>query len=1113
MVWTRPEISFETDRMRFIGRGGSVAAPLAMSDPGALSDTEGSVLDPIAAIRHRMTIEAGATATIDMVTGAGETRDAVLHLVDKYQDRRLADRVFELTWTHSQVVLRQLNATEADSQLYARLASSVIYANASLRAPASVLVRNRRGQSGLWGYAISGDLPIVLLQIADAANIELVRQLVQAHAYWRLKGLAVDLVIWNEDHDGYRQRLQEQIIGLIAAGVEAHVVDRPGGIFVRHAEQISPEDRVLFQSVARAIITDSRGTLAEQINRRAPAESRIPRLVPTRAYRPQPAASRRIAGERSDPLQRHRRILAGRARIRHRARGGRRDAGSVGECHCESRASVRSCRKAGSATRGARTPTCFASRPWHNDPVSEPSGEALYLRDEETGHFWSPTSSPCGGAAPYVTRHGFGYSVFEHTEDGIRSELTVFVALDAAVKFFSLKVSNQSGRARRLSATGYVEWVLGDLRAKSAMHVTTEIDARNGALYARNPYNNEFADWVAFFDVDDATRSVTCDRTEFLGRNGTLRDPAAMHRTRLSGKVGAALDPCAAIQVAFDLADGQQREIVFRLGAASNADAASLLTQRYRGSAAARDALDAVVRHWRHTLTAVQVETPDAALNVLTNGWLVYQTIACRLWARSGYYQSGGAYGFRDQLQDVMALVHAEPGLAARADRALCGPSIHRRRRPALVASAVGARRAHALFGRLPLAAAGDLPLRSDHRRHVDSRRDRALSRRPSGQRGGRLVLRPAGPVRRKRGCLSALRAGDSAWSSLRRAWLAADRLRRLERRHESRRQARQGRKRLARILPLPRPRGIRQSGALARRRVVRRPLRDGGDAIAGNGSRRTPGTASGIAAHTSTTARRWVPVSNAECQIDSVAQSWSVLSGAGDAARSRTAMDAVYARLVRRDHALIQLLDPPFDTSDLEPGYIRGYVPGVRENGGQYTHGAIWTAMAFAALGDSARAWELTAMINPMNHARTPEGAATYKVEPYVVAADVYALAPHTGRGGWTWYTGSAGWMYRLVVESLLGLKLEADRLRFAPCLPPEWNEFTLRYRYRETSYHISVRRTEVEGDEDIEAATVTVDGVAQEGYFVLLADDRQHHRVEVRVAARHPAPQSILA
>ncbi len=656
------EISYETDRMRFIGRGNTVADPQAMSGSAALSGSEGSVLDPIVAIRHRITLDPEESATINIVSGIGETRDACLGLVEKYQDRRLADRVFDLAWTHSQVVLRQLNATEADAQLYGRLAGSVIYANSSLRADPSVLIKNRRGQSGLWGYSISGDLPIVLLRIGDPANIDLVRQLVQAHAYWRLKGLAVDLVIWNEDHAGYRQLLHDQIMGLIAAGIEANVTDRPGGIFVRPAEQISNEDRILLQSVARAIITDSRGSLADQINRRRPVEVPVPRLTPTRTRRAEPAAAaalpRRdliffngLGGFTPD----------GREYVITTAPGQVTPAPWVNVLANPHFGTVIS--ESGSAYTWSENAHEFRLTPWNNDPVSDSSGEAFYLRDEESGHFWSPTPLPSRGATPYVSRHGFGYSVFEHTERGIRSELWVYVALDAPVKFTVLKVRNESGRSRRLSATGYVEWVLGDLRPKSAMHVVTEIDPNSGALFARNPYNTEFAGRVAFFDVDDATRTVSGDRTEFLGRNGTLRNPAAMTRARLSGKSGAALDPCAAIQVPFELADGQEREIIFRLGAGRDADDAGNLVHRFRGSAAARGALEAVWQYWNHTLGAVQVETPDPSLNVLTNGWLLYQTLACRLWARSGYYQPGGAFGFRDQLQDVMALIHAEPHL------------------------------------------------------------------------------------------------------------------------------------------------------------------------------------------------------------------------------------------------------------------------------------------------------------------------------------------------------------------------------------------------------------------------------------------------------------------
>jgi cyclic beta-1,2-glucan synthetase len=628
------EVSYETDRQRFIGRGNTVADPRAMSASGALSGTQGAVLDPIVAIRHRITLDPEESATVNVVCGAGDSRDICMGLVEKYQDRRLADRVFELAWTHSQVLLRQLNATEADAQLYARLAGAVIYANASLRADAGTVTRNRRGQSGLWGYSISGDLPIVLLRIEDPANIELVRQLVQAHAYWRLKGLVVDLVIWNEDHVGYRQLLQDHIMGLIAAGIEANVSDRPGGIFVRPADQISDEDRILLQSVARAILLDSRGPLADQVNRQLVVDQPGPPMTPTRS-RP-PSASL--------PTELPRRDLIffnglggftpdGREYVITTAPGRATPAPWVNVLANPQFGTVIS--ESGTAYTWSENAHEFRLTPWTNDPVSDPGGESFYIRDEETGRFWSPTSLPARGIGTHVCRHGFGYSVFEHAETGIRSELWIYVAMDAPVKFMVLKLRNESGRARRLSVTGYVEWVLGDLRSKSAMHIVTEVDAGSGALLARNSYNTEFASRVAFFTADDTARSVTCDRTEFLGRNGTMVDPAAMSRVRLSGKVGAVLDPCSSIRVPLELAGGQERELVFRLGVGRDAEDAGNLARRFQGSAAARDALEAVWQYWTHALGAVNVETPDPALDVLANGWLLYQTLACRMWART----------------------------------------------------------------------------------------------------------------------------------------------------------------------------------------------------------------------------------------------------------------------------------------------------------------------------------------------------------------------------------------------------------------------------------------------------------------------------------------------
>ena len=1088
-------LSYETDRLRFVGRGRTPADPRALREPGPLSGSQGSVLDPIVAIRGRYVLEPDESVTIDIVSGAAETRGACLGLVGKYQDRRLANRVFALASTHARVVLRQLNASEADAQLYCRLAGSIIYANRSLRADPALVAKNRRGQSGLWGYSVSGDLPIVLLQIGDTDRIELARQLVQAHAYWRLKGLAVDLVIWNEDRAGYRQQLQDQINGLIAAGVETNAPDRPGTIFVRSGEQISDEDRTLFQSVARVIITDRRGSLDDQIAGR-PVEMSPAPLVPARDRRsraPAPAPPRRdlvfsngLGGFTPD----------GREYVIVSRPGAVPPAPWVNVLANPGFGTVIS--ESGSAYTWAENAHEFRLTPWNNDAVTDASGEAVYLRDEDSGRFWSPMSLPAGSSAPYTTRHGFGYSVFEHTEDGITSELWVYVDRAAPVKWSVLKIRNASGRSRRLSATGYVEWVLGDLRATAAPHVVTEIDPDTGALLAGNAYNAEFAGRTAFFHVDDASRRVSGDRTEFIGRNGTLREPAAMTRSTLSGRVGGALDPCGAIQVPFVLEDGQEREIVFTLGAGRDRDDAIALIGRVRGTDAARRSLEAVWHYWNHTLGAVNVETPDKVLDTLANGWLLYQTMACRLWGRSGFYQSGGAFGFRDQLQDVMALIHAEAPLV-RQHLLLCAsrqfpegdvqhwwhPPMGRGVRthcsddylwlPMATCRYVNAtgdtgvldEKVHFVEGREVNPEEDsyyDLPTTSERSASLYDHCVRAIVR---GLRFGAhgLPLMGSGDWNDGMNLVGAEGRGESVWLGF---FLYAV---------------------LMPFADVARRRGdvAFSTRCLSEAAQLRLRLEESG--WDGSWYRRAyfdDGSPLGSS-------------SNPECQIDSISQSWSVLSGAADPARARTAMDEVDARLVRRDDGLVRLLDPPFDTSALDPGYIKGYVPGVRENGGQYTHAAIWAAMAYAELGDAERAWAVWRLINPLAHGASPAGIETYKVEPYVVAADVYAVAPHVGRGGWTWYTGSAAWMYRLIVESLLGLTLTGDRLRIEPCLPADWNAFTVHYRHHETVHHITVH----DAPPPAGAKRVKMDGRELDGVDVPLASDRREHWVEMWVGA----------
>ena len=1086
----------ETDRSRFLGRGRGIRTPMSMIEGRPLSNTAGAVLDPIFSLRRRVSLAPGASARIVFSTLLATSRPAALLMADKYRDPATFERIATLAWTQAQVQLRHLGIGAEEAHLFQQLANRILHADLGLRAPAAVLMRNTLGPSALWAHRISGDLPIVLVRIDEVEDRGIVRQLLRAHEYWRLKGLAVDLVILNEKPPSYLQDLQAVLEGLVRSGRPALGATQGGSVFVLRGDLLSPGERDCLSAAARVILLSRQGSLAEQVaraERPAPARRRDRRPAPAGRAAPEPLPPR-PAWEFDNGLGGF--VEDGRQYMIALGEGQWTPAPWINVIANERLGFQVS--ESGAGYTWAANSRENQLTPWSNDPVTDPPGETIYLRDDDTGHLWGPTALPIREDAwPYHCRHGQGYSRFTHRSHGIELELLQYVPLEDSVKISRLRVANRSTRARHLTVTAYAEWVLGSSRSTTAPFVVTGLCERTGALLARNAWTHDFPGRVAFLDLRGKQTEWTGDRTEILGRNGTLDHPEALERGQpLSGRVGAGLDPCGALQETLTLAAGEEAEVVVFLGQGESEAEAQALIARYR-DADLDEVLEKVTTRWDDLLAAVQVKTPDRSLDLMLNRWLLYQALACRFWARAGFYQAGGAYGFRDQLQDGMALtVAARDVTRAHLVRAASrqfpegdvqhwwhppsGRGVRTRISddllwlPYAVAHYVGVTGDRSVLDEeapfLDGPRLGDEQVEayfepgvSAERASVFEHGARAIDRSLAVGAHG-LPLMGAGDWNDGMNRVGPKGRGESVWLGW---FLFAT---------------------LGQWAPIAAARGERARAERWSAHAV--ALRQALDAHGWDGDwyRRAyfdDGTPLGSA-------------ENAECRIDSIAQSWAVLSGAADPARAAQAMGAVEEYLVRREQALVLLFTPPFTRPRRDPGYVRAYPPGIRENGGQYTHGAIWAIMAFAALGDGDRVGELFSILNPVNHTSTRAGLYRYRVEPYVVAADVYAEAPHIGRGGWTWYTGSAGWMYRAGIEWLLGFRLRGAALFIDPCIPRAWVGFSVRFRYHASRYEITVEnpRGVTRGIERVEVDDARV-ALGADG--LPLVDDGAIHRVRV--------------
>ncbi len=1094
----KPEV--ETDRARFLGRGCGVRTPIAVIDGRPLSNTVGTVLDPVFALRRRVRVAPGAIVRIAFWTLVATSREAMLDLIDKHLDITAFERAATLAWTQAQVQLHHLGIDPGEAGLFQRLAGHLLYTAPTLRPSSDTIRRGGGGQPGLWTQGISGDLPIVLLRIDDTENLAIAHQLLQAHEYWRMKQLAVDLVILNEHASSYVQDLQialETLVRTSQSRPQVGVEGPPGRVFILRADLISAETRALLASVARVVLVGQRGRLSDQLDRVREAKA-YARSAPKRV----------LAGPQSQvkPSLPDLEFFNGLGGF---ADNGREYVTILGPGQSTPAPWINVVANPAFgfqvAAEGGGSTWSINSRenqltPWSNDPVSDRRGEAFYLRDDDTGDLWSPTALPIRDeAATYVARHGRGYSRFERAAHGIATDLVQYVPINDPIKISRLEFRNTSSRTRHLSVTAYAEWVLGPSRTASVPFVTTEIDPDTGAMFARNPWNPAFGSRVAFADFGGRQTDWTGDRREFIGRNGTLASPAALAGTApLSNNVGAGLDPCGALRTTVKLPPNGTVELVFFLGDAASAEDARNLIAHYR--TADLDAVRSeVAGYWDDVLGAVQVKTPDRPMDIMLNGWLLYQTLACRVWARSAFYQASGAYGFRDQIQDGMALVtscpvmtrehllraaarqfiegdvqhwwlpHSGQGVRTRIsdDRAWLAYAV------AHYVDAIGDATVldevvPFLEGQRLEAGEHDSFFRStvsDETATLFEHCARGLDQ--SLALGGHgLPLIGTGDWNDSMNRVGERGQGESVWLG----WLLHATLTAFAALADARRET------------------VRATTWRAHATMLQASLER--KAWDGDWYRRgwfDDGTPLGSA-------------TSEECRIDSIAQSWAVISGAADPERAARAMAAVERELIRPKDGLALLFAPPFDKTSVDPGYIKGYPPGIRENGGQYTHAALWSVMAFAALGEGDKAAGLFSLLNPINHARTRADVHRYKVEPYVVAADVYATPPHVGRGGWTWYTGSAGWMQRAGIESILGLRMQGAFLHLNPCIPKVWRNFEMTVRYRSARYEILVENPDGVAHGVLSAQS---DGrvIAERPLCLPLLDDGTTHHVQVRL------------
>ncbi len=1110
-------IRHEADRYQFLGRNQSYRSPAALTSQQYLTGTSGATLDPIFSLGQEIRLDPHGSNDLAFLTFAGESREAILALANRYRNWTLIEHSFHQANIAVQAWLGKQEIESESFKDFLQVFSALIYPFKAVRASEETIAANRLGQSGLWRFGISGDYPILLVELDNPQHIGLPREALLLHKFLRSRRVKVDVVIINRQPTDYGAELNRMLYRLVSKVNGEEWLHQRGGIYILYGDQMTSEENILLQTAASVLLVGKNGSLGNQILGYSYPVHHLPDITPTRQYVDSTKAAippQTLPLKEKGELKFHNGFGGFSADGREYIIdwNGNNFRTSVAADDSEFLPPDRTTpapwvnvigypgfgfmvSEAGSQCTWALNSGENRLTPWSNDPVLDPTGEALYLRDEETGEVWTPTPLPAGGNQPYRVSHGAGYTIFEHSSHGLVQTLTLFSSPEDPVKIIHLKVVNTLSHTRRITATQYVEWVLGTTHAANMAYIIPEYDSAQQCLLASNPYSPEFGHRVAFLIASKAIHGLTADRIEFLGRGGSAAFPVALHRLGLETRITPGEDPCAVLQVHLDLLPDASEEIYFVLGQGADKEHALALAEKYHHPSNVSAAYKRTQVFWDKLLDTVKVSTPEPAADLILNRWMLYQTLSSRIWGRTGFYQSSGAFGFRDQLQDVLALLPIDPAISrgqilnAAQRQFEEGDVLHWWHPPsgrgvrtrisddllwlpyvtALYIEATGDNTI--LDEKVPFLKAQVLAEgESEHYGEYTATEQtysitehclRAIEKgSTSGSHG--LPLIGTGDWNDGLNLVGEKGQGESVWL----AWFLCDVLNRFAAICEKE----------GKIDNAQRYRARAKNYAAAVEKFAwdgnwyRRAYYDDGTPL---GSRQ-----------------------DIECQIDAIAQSWAVISGAGDPDRSRQAMQSALDHLVKPQDRLSLLFTPPFDKTTQDPGYIKGYLPGTRENGGQYTHAAIWTAWAFARLGEGKQATALFELLNPIFQSDSPEKAAVYRVEPYVICADIYSQAPYVRRGGWTWYTGSAAWMYRLGLEAILGFKKIGNSLYMDPVIPPDWDGFEIRYQFGGSVYLIKVENPEHVARHVRE---ILLDGQTLNDRSIPLVDDHLEHRVVV--------------